>query len=132
MNSKAIFQELLSLLHLSQDLVSRRLIGRHPKHNGIFGLSDSHSIAHRLRCQTMVQPLLGLNQTLYIATDVRRPHRNKYLSRFFKTFPCTFILEDFQDIPAFKDLKQLRNEEDGIKIGGFMLPLLEAEVASRG
>ena len=74
--------------------------------------------------------LLSLNAPLYIATDARAPSLDALLWRFVRAFPCVFFLEDFA--AHTRPLGKLWNEEDGVALGGFLMPFLDAMVAGQG
>lgn len=85
--------------------------------------------------------LLALNTPIYLATDSRSPLTDPHLAIFFKTFPCTFILSDFDRAGRRNDeilvesvgfMGKLVNEKDGIGLGRLFLPFLEAMVAAMG
>jgi hypothetical protein len=71
---------------------------------------------------------LRLNTPLFISTDVQNPLVSPLLARFHKTFPCTFYLSDFTADLA--SLEQLRNADDGVMLGEFLLPFLDAMVVA--
>ena len=73
--------------------------------------------------------LLSLNAPLYIATDARAPSLDALLWRFVRAFPCAFFLEDFP-VPTAA-LGGLRNEADGVALGEFIMPFLDAMVAGQ-
>jgi hypothetical protein len=85
--------------------------------------------------------LLAFNTPLYLATDSRSPTTDPHLSIFFDSFPCTFILADFDSVSDFNEgkivdsvgrMKGLVNKADGIGLGRLLVPFLEAIVASKG
>ena len=47
-----------------------------------------------------------------------------------RTFPCSFFLEHFEE--HTRPLLELRNEADGVALGGFLMPFLDAMVAGHG
>ncbi|KAH9810423.1 hypothetical protein DFH28DRAFT_498411 [Melampsora americana] len=93
---------------------------------------SSSSATRKFNCRNRLHPTdLGLekfNQILYIATDSTIPTRESSLIPFFKAFPCVFVLNDFG---LGDELKQLRNMKDGVYLGGFFAPLLDAIVSAR-
>ncbi|PCH40592.1 hypothetical protein WOLCODRAFT_143158 [Wolfiporia cocos MD-104 SS10] len=70
-----------------------------------------------------------LNTPLFISTDVAYPHEDPLLSRFLRTFPCTFFLADFADHTAALD--RLESGYDGVKLKPFLMPFLDAMIAAR-
>lgn len=84
--------------------------------------------------------LLPFNQPLYLATDSRDPTSNQALSIFFKTFPCTFTLDDFDHpsplndgvvVGSVEEMGRLENDADGMPLGRLFLPFLEAVIAAK-
>lgn len=85
--------------------------------------------------------LLAFNTPLYLATDSRLPLNDPTLVPFFSSFPCTFILSDFQFpsttnqgkvVESVGELGRLVNVNDGIDLGRLLIPFLEAMIASMG
>ncbi|GBE81619.1 hypothetical protein SCP_0313480 [Sparassis crispa] len=70
-----------------------------------------------------------LNTPLFLATDAATPRNSTLLERFTRTFPCTFFLEDFPVQTSVLD--SLHGTRDGVALRQFVLPFLEAMVASR-
>ncbi|KAH9942521.1 uncharacterized protein BXZ73DRAFT_40857 [Epithele typhae] len=76
--------------------------------------------------------LRALNAPLYVATDAREPTLAAPLWRFVRTFPCAFFLEDFAGDTRYTGaLRGLRNPADGVALGPFLMPLLDAMVAGQ-
>lgn len=83
--------------------------------------------------------MLPFNRPIYVATDSHRPLEDQNLAVFFNTFPCAFLLADFAEpTPASSEpisdlikLASIRSEQDGIQLGHFMYPFLEAMVVAR-
>ena len=73
--------------------------------------------------------LQQLNAPLFIATDAHNPSLNPLLWRFIRTFPCTFFLEDFPEHTRI--LGTLRSETDGVPLGRFLMPFLDAMVVGQ-
>ena len=73
--------------------------------------------------------LRKLNAPLYISTDAVSPTLNPLLWRFLTTFPCTFFLEDFTE--QTRPLGVLRSEMDGVPLGSFLMPFVDAMVAGQ-
>ncbi|KAM5534556.1 hypothetical protein V8D89_011760 [Ganoderma adspersum] len=73
--------------------------------------------------------LRRLNAPLYISTDAISPTLNPLLWRFLRTFPCTFFLEDFAE--QTRPLGVLRSELDGVPLGSFLMPFVDAMVAGQ-
>ncbi|KAH9957263.1 hypothetical protein BGW80DRAFT_1476227 [Lactifluus volemus] len=66
-----------------------------------------------------VHELAPLNVPLFIATDIEDAPT---LAPLRAAFPCTFLLRDLADVP---------DGEDGVRLGPFLEPLLDATIASR-
>lgn len=71
-----------------------------------------------------------LNTPLYVATDAKDPANDPMLSLFMKTFPCIFFLGDFSN--SLEALNPLRNGYDDIALKPFLVPFVDAMVASHG
>ncbi|BGP28789.1 hypothetical protein JCM10296v2_000525 [Rhodotorula toruloides] len=109
---------------------------------------DSTQPALELRNLTCRRPLhtdarfSAFNTPLYLATDSRTPETDPNLAPFFATFPCTFVLSDFDApdvarndgfaVASVKQMSRLVNDLDGVGLGRLFLPFLEAVVAARG
>ncbi|CCM05510.1 uncharacterized protein FIBRA_07733 [Fibroporia radiculosa] len=70
-----------------------------------------------------------LNTPLFVATDVGDPRADPLLSRFLRTFPCTFFLSDFPTATSVLD--SLESEYDDAKLKPFLMPFLDAMIAAR-
>ncbi|KAK2467847.1 hypothetical protein APHAL10511_000142 [Amanita phalloides] len=66
-----------------------------------------------------------LNTPLFISTDVENPRQEPSFSIFLRTFPCLFI-SDFQT--QFEPLREFRNANDGLELGRFLVPFLDAMI----
>jgi hypothetical protein len=66
--------------------------------------------------------------TIYIATDIRNARTNPLLSKFFNTFPCVFLLDDFK--PELSELKS--GFHDDKPLIPYMIPMLDLLVSSHG
>lgn len=84
--------------------------------------------------------LLPFNKPLYLATDSRDPESDPALAIFFHTFPCTFVLNDFDRpnelndgdvVESVQQMSRLENENDGMPLGRLFLPFLEAVIAAK-
>ncbi len=84
--------------------------------------------------------LLAFNKPLYLATDSRNPAEDPALAIFFHTFPCTFVLNDFDRpsdlnegvvVESVQQMSRLENENDGMPLGRLFLPFLEAVIAAK-
>ncbi|KAI1795623.1 hypothetical protein LXA43DRAFT_938857 [Ganoderma leucocontextum] len=73
--------------------------------------------------------LKRLNAPLYISTDAISPSLNPLLWRFLRTFPCSFFLEDF--VEQTRPLGVLRSQMDGVPLGSFLMPFVDAMVAGQ-
>ena len=70
----------------------------------------------------------GVNTIIYIATDAKMPRNNSLLFKFFNTFPCVFVLDDFQE--ELDEIRPLRNIEDKAPLASHLIPMLDAMVAA--
>ena len=75
----------------------------------------------------------SLNTPLFIATDSHHPREDPYLKIFFQTFPCVFILSDFDEatIPDMALFHKIFSKQDGLPLRSFLVPLLDAQIASK-
>ena len=71
----------------------------------------------------------ALNAPVYVATDARAAGLDAHVWRFVRTFPCAFFLEDFAE--QTRPLDALRSEVDGVPLGPFLRPFVEAMVAGQ-
>ncbi|GAA6060403.1 hypothetical protein JCM10212_004656 [Sporobolomyces blumeae] len=76
--------------------------------------------------------LLPYNTPVYLATDSPSPTTSEALAPFFASFPCLFLLSNFDHVPELDRMKKLVNKVDGVELGRLFLPFLEATVASMG
>ncbi|EFP88358.2 uncharacterized protein PGTG_14442 [Puccinia graminis f. sp. tritici CRL 75-36-700-3] len=76
--------------------------------------------------------LLKFNQPLFLATDSPLPQVEPALKTFFKAFPCTYLLNDFQ-LSSINDIRLSEDHqaESDPAIGKLMIPFLDAMVAAR-
>ncbi|CAG8603215.1 6352_t:CDS:1, partial [Scutellospora calospora] len=65
---------------------------------------------------------------IFLATDVKR--NNTSLQPLFQTFPCIYLLDDFNDL--LEPLKFLKNPNDGMILYEFFIPLVDLLIVSRG
>ncbi|KAI0746086.1 hypothetical protein C8Q76DRAFT_706100 [Earliella scabrosa] len=77
----------------------------------------------------MTAKLQTLNAPLFVATDAHNPSVNPLLWRFTRTFPCSFFLEDFPE--HTRSLGTLRSKTDGVPLGRFLMPFLDAMVVGQ-
>lgn len=87
-------------------------------------------------------PYAPLNKPLYIATDSTSPRDDPLLELFENTLPCWFVWQDFVDgtrVPgkgvSSRRVEQLDwmvglRDEDGERIGGMLVPFVEAMVVA--
>lgn len=83
-------------------------------------------------------PFAALNTPIYLATDSPSPRTDPLLAPFFDHLPCAFTLDDFR--PHVALLQQMAegtdgrdpSDYDGLAVSPFLVPFLEAEVASKG
>lgn len=106
---------------------------------------EPSALLRNLNCRSKLHTdpnLKPLNIPLYLATDSRSPTTDPNLAPFFDTFPCTFVLSDFDEpdperndgvvVESVKDMLRLENELDRVPLGRLFLPFLEAIVAAKG
>ncbi|KDQ49746.1 hypothetical protein JAAARDRAFT_63522 [Jaapia argillacea MUCL 33604] len=99
------------------------------------------------RCRTPLHTRperLALNTPLFISIDVSNPHSEPLIDLFTKTFPCIWFLHDFDEdgfafpssspsspaSPPLSVLNALRNPMDSLYLKPFLLPFVDALVAS--
>ncbi|CAG8544275.1 15841_t:CDS:1 [Racocetra fulgida] len=84
-----------------------------------------------VKCRKPLHPTdKGVNTIIYIATDAESPRTNPLLFKFFNTFPCVFILDDFDQELA--EIKSVRNAEDKTPLVSYLIPLLDATISANG
>jgi hypothetical protein len=71
--------------------------------------------------------LAPLNVPLFVATDMEDASA---LEPLRATFPCMVLLRDLV-VPEVRALGRLVSAEDGVRLGPFLVPLLEAAIAAR-
>lgn len=71
--------------------------------------------------------LAALNVPLFVATDLEDAPA---LAPLRAAFPCMVLLRDL-GVPEVRALGRLVNAEDGVRLGPFLVPLLEAVIAAR-
>ncbi|GAA6031906.1 hypothetical protein JCM8097_003329 [Rhodosporidiobolus ruineniae] len=76
--------------------------------------------------------LKKLNVPLFLATDAPSPSADPSLRLFFVTFPCLFLLSDFNDLASVRAMKARVNPVDGVELGRLFLPFVEGTVAAMG
>ncbi|KAI8878140.1 hypothetical protein K501DRAFT_228929 [Backusella circina FSU 941] len=108
----------ISVQHPASDILEQRL-----------GHLDDAAVT--LQCQ----PTDGRNDRfartiIYIATDCPHPRSHPLLQKIVKTFPCVFFLDDFMD--SVSDLKRLQVAEEGVKLESYLIPMVDAMIASQG
>ena len=87
----------------------------------------------QVRCtgKPHVEPkLVPLNVPLFVATDVEDVL--VVLAPLRATFPCMVLLRDLAEIPEVRMLDRLVSADDGVRLGPFLAPLLEAAIVARG
>jgi hypothetical protein len=73
--------------------------------------------------------LVPLNVRLFVATDVEDA---VVLAPLQAAFPCMILLRDLAEIPEVRMLDRLVSADDGVRLGSFLAPLLDAEIVARG
>ncbi|KAF0521123.1 ciga protein [Gigaspora margarita] len=69
-----------------------------------------------------------LQTKIFLATDV--PRNISSIQLFFQTFPCVYMLDDFDDL--LEPLKSLKNPNDGMIMFEFLIPFVDLLVVSMG
>ncbi|KAL1715867.1 hypothetical protein EV715DRAFT_255803 [Schizophyllum commune] len=69
------------------------------------------------------------NVPVFLATDIPDPENDPDLAGFFRTFPCTHLLGDYDKELA--GLRRLKNGYDGLAMEPFLLPFLDAMVVGQ-
>ncbi|CAG8799593.1 21516_t:CDS:2 [Gigaspora margarita] len=69
-----------------------------------------------------------LQTKIFLATDV--PRNISSIQLFFQTFPCVYMLDDFDDL--LEPLKSLKNPNDDMIMFEFLIPFVDLLVVSRG
>ncbi|KAI0630084.1 hypothetical protein C8Q77DRAFT_1038319, partial [Trametes polyzona] len=90
------------------------------------------SSAPGYKCRKTPHPsakLAALNAPVFVSTDAPSPASNLLLARFTHTFPCTFFLGDFPT--QVTSLRDLKSPVDGVPLGSFMMPFLDAMVVGQ-
>lgn len=72
--------------------------------------------------------LVPLNVPLFVATDVEDA---LVLAPLRAAFPCMILLRDLAEIPEVRMLDQLVSADDGVRLGSFLAPLLDAAIVAR-
>jgi hypothetical protein len=72
--------------------------------------------------------LVPLNVPLFIATDVEDALA---LAPLRAAFPCTILLRDLAEVPEVQMLDRLVSADDGVRLGTFLAPLLDAAIVAR-
>ncbi|KAI9258828.1 hypothetical protein BDA99DRAFT_440708 [Phascolomyces articulosus] len=67
---------------------------------------------------------------IYIATDTPSPRTNPLLRKIFATFPCVFVLSDFNE--ELHDLKRIQVVEEKVKLESYLIPMVDAMIAAQG
>ncbi|KAF8466811.1 hypothetical protein DFH94DRAFT_676235 [Russula ochroleuca] len=72
--------------------------------------------------------LVPLNVPLFVATDVEDALA---LAPLRAAFPCTILLRDLAEVPEVRMLDRLVSADDGVRLGPFLAPLLDAAIVAR-
>ena len=72
--------------------------------------------------------LVPLNVPLFVATDVEDALA---LAPLRAAFPCTIFLRDLAEVPEVRMLDHLVSADDGVRLGRFLAPLLDAAIVAR-
>ncbi|KAF0421754.1 CigA protein [Gigaspora margarita] len=92
---------------------------------------DNQTMLKEIKCRKSLHPTdKGVNTIIYIATDAESPRTNPLLFKFFNTFPCVFVLDDFNH--ELIELKNVRNVEDKTPLANYLIPILDAMISAKG
>ncbi|KAI8580239.1 hypothetical protein K450DRAFT_173937 [Umbelopsis ramanniana AG] len=72
---------------------------------------------------------------IYMATDAPHPSSNPDFAILYSSFPCTFTIDSFStklNQPAWNALSNATNAHDGTPMKKYLIPLIDATIASRG
>ncbi|KAF8496266.1 hypothetical protein F5888DRAFT_1614906 [Russula emetica] len=72
--------------------------------------------------------LVPLNVPLFVATDVEDA---LVLAPLRAAFPCMILLRDLAEIPEVRRLDRLVSADDGVRLGSFLAPLLDAAIVAQ-
>ncbi|CDH60249.1 hypothetical protein RO3G_13655 [Lichtheimia corymbifera JMRC:FSU:9682] len=82
------------------------------------------------QCLTMAKR--GEATMIYLATDARSPRDNPAFAPIWQRYPCTFTLDEVISLEAWDALDRVLDPNTGNSMRKFLLPLVDASVASRG
>ncbi|CAG8485611.1 11657_t:CDS:2 [Funneliformis caledonium] len=90
-----------------------------------------NGFSNKVNCKSSLHPTdQGVNTVIFIATDAASPRNNPLLFKFFNTFPCVFVLDDFgQDLI---DIKYVRNAQDKTPLAKYLIPMLDSMISAKG
>ncbi|KAI8149911.1 hypothetical protein BJV82DRAFT_707694 [Fennellomyces sp. T-0311] len=76
----------------------------------------------------------GKATLIYMATDARSPRSNPAFDPIWSLYPCTFTMDDVlaPSSPLWRELDAVVDERSGSSLRKFLLPLVDATIASRG
>ncbi|KAG2220539.1 hypothetical protein INT45_004145, partial [Circinella minor] len=99
----------------------------------------------KIEKQLLLQQKLDLQQCLdlakqkkvtliYMATDARSPRHSSAFDPIWSQYPCTFTMDDLliPSSPIWKELDGVMDQSTGQSMRKFLLPLVDATIASRG
>lgn len=110
---------------LSLQVIRHHTHSSTPRHVPLQGTPSLLSLS----CHTIHDHPRSLSTPLFIATDALSPRTHPALDIFSATFPCLFYLAEFQGIVEI--LEKQVNPLDGSPMARFLLPFVDALVASR-
>ncbi|CAG8639441.1 6075_t:CDS:1, partial [Dentiscutata heterogama] len=91
----------------------------------------NQTMLKEVKCRKSLHPTdKGVNTVIYIATDAESPRTNPLLFKFFNTFPCVFVLDDFSH--ELIELKGVRNAEDKTPLANYLISVLDAMISAKG
>ncbi|KAH8922915.1 hypothetical protein BT69DRAFT_1319876 [Atractiella rhizophila] len=125
-----VSQMLLGSVSMEKRLRRRDILSP-PAENISIPTLECHAPLHT---NPLLQPF---NQPVWMATDARHPAEDENIAKFYATFPCLFTFNDMAqlDHPLGEEVRQIADwknmEDNGAKIGGFMIPILDSVTAAR-
>ncbi|KAI9264292.1 hypothetical protein BDA99DRAFT_537007 [Phascolomyces articulosus] len=90
---------------------------------------------HKLDLQQCLDLAKEKRATLiYMATDARSPRSNPAFDPIWSRYPCTFTMDDLlvPSSPFWNELDSVVDSSTGSSMRKFLLPLVDATIASRG
>ncbi|CAH1761100.1 7012_t:CDS:1, partial [Entrophospora sp. SA101] len=101
----------------------------------IQNMNDNNKLKIRgsqnIKCKKSLHPSdSGVNTVIFLATDIKSPRSNHLLFKFFNTFPCVFVLGDFEE--DLTEILRIMNSDDLTPLADYLIPMLDALISSEG